>query len=486
MPPVLAAHLARSVGGEFFGMFSVMSLRAHDSPLRSDAPDTSKRADTTEGRHEGGGFALKIWGKRGPRLVALPASGRLVIGRADECDICLDDASVSRRHAVLTLGTSISIEDLDSVNGTRVGKALASFDELQEASSGRLSPHAPAVVRVGDEIWLGATLLVVQHQTPPPSPVIVREPAMVELHALAARAAAAPINVLLLGETGVGKEVLAAAIHRASARHHAPLLTINCAAFAESLLESELFGHERGAFTGAVVAKPGLFEAASGGTLFLDEIGEMSLSTQARLLRVIEMREVLRVGATTPRRIDVRFIAATNRDLDAEVRAGAFRQDLFFRLNAMCLRIPPLRERPRELEPLALTFLERAAGQMGHARPPALSPKALEAMRQHAWPGNIRELRNAMERALVMCTGEQILPEHLQLDAPSSSSSGRVTASGRGSLREDIELLERARIIEALSLCRGNQTQAARALGISRRTLVSRLGELGLPRPRKR
>jgi len=316
-----------------------------------------------------------------------------------------------------------------------------------------------------------------------------------------ARIAAGEINVLILGETGVGKEVLSRSIHERSPRAKKPLVCLNCAALSESLLESELFGHEKGAFTGATQTKAGLLESAEGGTVFLDEIGEMPLALQAKLLRVLEQREVQRVGSLRPRPIDVRFIAATNRDLEAEIAAGRFRQDLFFRLNGIALSIPPLRERLDELEPLALAFIEQACARTKRTMRPRLSPSALEAMRAYRWPGNIRELRNVMERAVLLCEDDTITLDVLPAQLAAAPS---VRSTPGGSLRRDafarreeapVEPIdvgvarpadERERIIAALAACDGNQTRAARALGISRRTLISRIEEYDLPRPRKR
>jgi DNA-binding NtrC family response regulator len=314
--------------------------------------------------------------------------------------------------------------------------------------------------------------------------VVMESPAMHALYALAARVAAGESPVLILGETGTGKEVLAEAVHRLSPRAARPFLPINCAAFTESLVESELFGFERGAFTGAQQAKTGLIEAASGGTLFLDEIGEMPLSVQAKLLRVIETRQVLRIGATKARAIDVRFVAATNRDLDEEVAEKRFREDLFFRLNVITLEIPPLRERTQEIAALAQMFLRRLAQPAGRA-PPALSAEALAALQGYAWPGNIRELRNVIERAFVLCVGGAITLEHLPLDrllrgsrpAPEPEPAQEAPLPN---LRER----ERAAIVEALARCDGNQTRAAELLGMPRRTFCKRMKEYGIPRPR--
>ncbi|MEO8214589.1 MAG: sigma 54-interacting transcriptional regulator, partial [Myxococcales bacterium] len=244
---------------------------------------------------------------------------------------------------------------------------------------------------------------------------------MERIRELAKRAAASAINVLILGETGVGKDVLARTIHRLSGRKGA-FVALNCAGLSPSLIESELFGHERGAFSGAVSARIGLLEAGQGGTVFLDEIGEMPLSLQSRLLRAIDNHEVVPVGGVKPRSIDVRFLAATNRDLEAEVQRGAFRQDLFFRLNTMTLTIPALRERTDEIPALAATFIQQACREAGRQPIPVITPAALRHMLAYAWPGNIRELKNVLERALVLSDAPQITPSHLPLDKMRSSS----------------------------------------------------------------
>ena len=306
--------------------------------------------------------------------------------------------------------------------------------------------------------------------------------AMARLEALVARVAPGNINVLLLGETGVGKEVLAERIHGRSPRAGRPLLRLHCAALSESLLESELFGHERGAFTGALKTKRGLLETADGGTVFLDEIGELPLSIQVKLLRVIEERKVLRVGGLSPLPIDVRFVAATNRNLDAEVARGAFRQDLYYRLNGISLVIPPLRERAGEIVPLALQFMRDASAQGGRAAP-RLSVAAEATLRACAWPGNIRELRNVCERAVLLCPGDVIEPEHLEL-SPEAPEAAAPAPPRPVALSPDAQR-QREEIVDALARCAGNQSRAAKLLGISRKTLVARLDTFGLPRPRK-
>jgi DNA-binding NtrC family response regulator len=315
---------------------------------------------------------------------------------------------------------------------------------------------------------------------PPSADEIRCGPEMRRVHLLARRASGANINVLILGETGVGKEVLAESIHAQSPRAAKPFVRLNCAALSPSLLESELFGHEKAAFTDAHEAKPGLLESAEGGTVLLDEIGELPPPFQVKLLRVIETRQVMRVGALKPRAVDIRFLAATNRILEDEVARGAFRQDLYYRLNGISLVIPPLRARTDEIAPLAHLFLEAAA--RGEGRPvPALSPAAVKLLESYPWPGNIRELRNDMERALLLSTGDTITPEDLPLEkmrgAPVAAPlPAAAPPAPRG---EDYQ-----RIVDSLARCSGNQTRAAKLLGMSRRTFCARLKAYNIPRPR--
>jgi transcriptional regulator with PAS, ATPase and Fis domain len=294
------------------------------------------------------------------------------------------------------------------------------------------------------------------------------------------------IPVLLLGETGVGKEVTAVAIHQASPRAVGPLVRVNCAALTETLLESELFGHERGAFTGAVTAKPGLVEEANGGSLFLDEVGELAIGLQAKMLRVLENREVRRVGATRGRAVDVRFIAATNRDLPEAVERGEFRADLYFRLNGVAIRIPPLRERLDEIVPLSERFLNEAYARLG--RPPRpLAAATARALGSYQWPGNVRELRNVIERAVLLAGGGDVEPQHLIFEerGPLSRPPPSFSSSDQP-LPTQLEQLERERIERALSETGGNQTLAAKLLGITRRQLIGRIETYNLPRPRKK
>jgi two-component system response regulator AtoC len=323
--------------------------------------------------------------------------------------------------------------------------------------------------------------------------LVIESPTMRRLHELLTRVAAGGVNVLLLGETGVGKEVFASKLHALSKRANGPFVKLNCAAFTETLLDSELFGHERGAFTGADRRKLGLLESANGGMVFLDEVGELEANAQAKLLRVIEDRHVRRVGGTESFPIDVVFVAATNRDLTTEVAAKRFRADLFYRLDGFTLTIPPLRERREEIVPLARSFIAAAARRMNLATPPALTDEVLPVLQAYRWSGNIREVRNMMDRAVLLSGGGSIQLEHLPLenlrsgtDALERSLVRAAAASEAPPGLTDDERAERDRIIETLASLSGNQTRAAEVLGISRRWLTTKMARFRIPRPRKR
>ncbi len=591
----------------------------------------------------------------------LPETGKVTLGRAESCEVRINEPSIAPQHAVLQIGNDLTIEDLGSASGTRIadialepGKPMA-FSPGISVSLGSVSvvvqksAHAPprriwthgyfesrleeeciraerfksqfSVLRVRCEPNVDPTMIeeilanilrlvdvvgsyrpgeyeVILQGTHPegaelvgrriltsiaerglkaqiglacyprdgrsadalseragaaargevtvehaphveaPHPVADHGP-MQGIYSLTERIAASMINVLIMGETGVGKERLAEMVHQRSPRADRPFLRLNVAALTETLLESELFGHERGAFTGAVQAKPGLLETAHGGTVFLDEIGELPMSIQVKLLRVLEGQQVFRVGSLKPRSMDVRFVAATNRDLEAEVTRGAFRQDLFFRLNGISLVIPPLRERLSELPELAKGFIADACRKANRTDEPTISTEALALMNRYGWPGNIRELRNVVERAVLLCSSGPITLAHLPVEKMSATfaarqvqqrtvlfpkpeatplesaaaaeaireevpvsltpppSMARIHVNGTSpsqrlkatsslkELRIDMRDYERQRILDALASCAGNQTAAAKLLGVSRRMLVNRLNLYGIPRPRK-
>jgi two-component system NtrC family response regulator len=312
--------------------------------------------------------------------------------------------------------------------------------------------------------------------------ILGESPAIRKLLLDIGRVAPARTSVLIVGESGTGKELVARALHRASPRGKGPLVSINCAAFAENLLESELFGHERGAFTGATERKRGLLEVADGGTLFLDEIGEFPLSLQPKLLRVLQERRFRRVGGTAEIESDVRVVAATHRDLAAMLSSGAFREDLYYRLNVVPLHVPPLRQRSEDVPLLALHFLRRFARELD--RPVvSLHPEALKTLQGYAWPGNVRELQNVIERGVLFCAGDTL--KNADLPEPLRRSAGETIAPAVSleldrPLPELLDAVEEDLIRRALVKARGVQAQAAELLGISRSNLQYKLKKFGL------
>jgi two-component system, NtrC family, response regulator AtoC len=423
------------------------------------------------------GLRLVIVGNENAATHQLPTSGTVSIGRSEEASICLLDPAISRRHAVLHLGQKLTLEDLGSANGSYVRGVRVGSGQTVE-------------IDAGDVVEIGTTLLIVQGRSRPRGAAGIvpmhGERPMEAINRLIDRIARSNLSVLLLGETGVGKGFIAAELHRRSNRAEGPMVELNCAAFPENLLESELFGYEKGAFTGATQAKRGLLEAASGGTVLLDEIGELPMGMQPKLLRVLEEREVMPVGGLRARAVDVRFISATNRDLEAEVAQGKFREDLYFRLNGISVEVPPLRKRISEIPGLATSFALDASRRFGFPSR-TLSPEALELLMQYRWPGNIRELRNVVERAFALCSGPCIEAKDIPIakialaKAPPPSDD---PATEEGADR-DSEHPERKRILAALDQCGWNQSRAAIALGISRQTLSTRLDAYKIPRPRK-
>jgi len=431
--------------------------------------------------------------------LALPRS-EFCIGRDPASDLVIDDSRVSRRHAVIRDngdGTHLLL-DLGSLNGTYVnGRRL----------------EMPTSLRIGDEVVVGGAVLRVldgppREADPDPRdparaaetagegsverlPLIAQSPAMSEVFQLSERAAQTTLSVLIEGETGTGKELVARGIHASSRRAGGPFLAINCAALPEALVETELFGHRRGAFTGATEERSGVFEAASGGTLLLDEIAEMPLGTQPKLLRVLQEGAVSRLGETDHRAIDVRVIAATNRDLAQEVAAKRFRQDLFYRLAAFVIRIPPLRDRRDDIALLAERLARAAARQHGRDIR-GIAPAALERLTGYDWPGNVRQLRNDMERAVALApTGGWIGLEHLTdevrgiappavTDALASTAPDARADDKAADLRVARAEFEARHIAEVLEQCGGSAALAARRLGLSRSGMHKKLKEYGL------
>lgn len=405
-----------------------------------------------------------------------------IIGRDLGCDVSIQHSSIAPRHAMLLRHPQLAVQDLGSNNGTWFG---------------RESHHGgkPIVIVPGESFRIGAFCCLIldyhkedlmpsaqdQHSSCPEAIQII-DPTVDGVPDIVRAIATSPSNVLVLGETGVGKDVLSHSIHQLSGRR-GPCIRINCAALPESLVESELFGYEKGAFTGATAAKPGLFEAAQGGTVFLDEIGELTPELQVKLLRALEAGEITRVGAVQPIAVDVRFIAATNRDLSLEVAAGRFRADLYYRLDGISLHIPPLRDRPRQIIPLVLHFISaRATNNSVSATHDFLA--RLEA---YDWPGNVRELKATIDRAVVLAAGSALNASHLIFSKRASLLTEQSAHGTSSAILGDLDaaaLRERAQIIEALSSNAGNQTRTARQLGISRASLSTKLSLYRIPRPR--
>jgi len=560
-------------------------------------------------------LVLHVVHERSVLTFPLPDKGSVLIGRAPEADLRIDEPSISRRHAVVHVGPPLTVEDVGGANGVLVGGSRlhtgdkapldagsvfelgdvmivvqrnagarrprriwsqAYFEGRVEDECGRAKRagtafavariHTPAataaegiepvvsgVLSAADILAsygpgdLGALLLDAPSEranriatviasalasagidarvgvacfpgdAQAPAALLAqaassaREPAATrrapattafgasvrDVDTVLGRIARGNINVLITGETGVGKELAAERVHALSPRASAPLIRLNCAAFSETLLSSELFGHERGAFTGADRAKPGVLEQAGGGTVFLDEVGELPMSIQPKLLRVLEDRIVTRVGALKGQPVDLRFVAATNRDLEADVAQGRFRQDLYFRLNGFLLHLLPLRERAGDIPDIARGFLVQASQAAGLRAPVTLSEEVLDIFKTYRWPGNVRELRNVIDRAVLLCTDGVITKAHLPLDRmqqqtqqPQSPMTRPTLPPTRGEdpdpLRAALDAREKQRIEEALAQHNGNQTHAARALGISRGTLLSRIDLYDLARPRKR
>ncbi|MBL9108033.1 MAG: sigma 54-interacting transcriptional regulator [Myxococcales bacterium] len=415
----------------------------------------------------------------GPSLVVVWPNGAVAhplvpgavttLGRSEKCSIRVPVAGLSRMHLEIRLGHGLTITDLGSSSGTKVDGV-------------RIQPLVPHVVGASSVVEAAEVTVLFKGILGAPIREVGAPGDVVD------RVAQTSLSLMLLGETGVGKTRLAAEIHARSKRASGPFLSLNCASLPEGMLEGELFGYEKGAFTGAVVARPGLVESAAGGTLFLDEVAEMSLATQVKLLTVVESKSVLRLGERRARPVDVRFVAATNRDLAEEVSSGRFREDLYYRLCGYTIEVPPLRDRKHEIPSLARGFLAAASEAAG--RPGMhLHPEALAQLAAHDWPGNVRELKNVVERAVALALTTEITAAEVAVvsarsatkrSAPGERGSSVVTEGGPRA-----EETEEAEIRRALDAAGGNQTRAARALGMPLRTFVRRLDHYGHSRPRR-
>jgi transcriptional regulator with GAF, ATPase, and Fis domain len=437
-------------------------------------------------RRLGKRHCLAVWAPGAPKRWPLPAAGEILIGRDPSAQVCIDAPTVSRRHARLVVAADgVRLSDLASRNSTRVngellsgekslvygdvllfGDVLAVLEELSTSETGGAEDLPPdgVVLELGERTALVADTI------------------MLHVYTQLRRLAQSHLSVLITGETGTGKELAASAVHAWSKRQKGPFISINCAALPESLAESELFGHDRGAFSGAARDKMGLFERASGGTVFLDEIGDLPLAIQPKLLRVLETQRVMRLGATRERPVDVRVVAATHHDLAAAVQAGRFRQDLFYRLSAAVIQMPPLRARQREALLLARRFLVEACASLGR-EVPVMAVDAEERLKAHHWPGNVRELKNLMESIAALVDGPVTaahVADGLTRTPSFAPAPGDEAPDGLSyDLKAAQGQLERRSIEAALEATGGNKTRAAKMLNMPLRTLMWKLKRLG-------
>ena len=416
-------------------------------------------------------------GYRTARLVITPPNGterslvlgvpQVRIGAGSSNDVVLDDAHASRFHCeIRRTDEGWLLRDLGSTNGTRVGDMLIKEGVLQNGAT--VTVGETRIRFLADD---GKPEDVVVSPQQSFGDVVGRSMRMREVFAVLERIAPTDLTVLIGGETGSGKDVIARAIHAQSPRAKKPFVVFDCAAVAPNLIESELFGHMKGAFTGANETREGVFVRADGGTLFLDEIGELPLDLQPKLLRALEQRTVRMVGGAKDVPVDVRIIAATHRNLEQVVKDGTFRQDLFFRLSVVTVQVPPLRHRIEDLPMIIEKLL------LSQQKPVGLSPDTMTILGKYDWPGNVRELRNVIESAVAVCDGDQIEPKHLIFFKPRrrDPTMEKLPLAGK-----TLESLERAAIAQTLEHCGGNKTRAARALGISPSTLYEKVKKYSL------
>lgn len=438
--------------------------------------------------------------RRDAHLVVEAASAAEAIEllKKEDFDVVLTDQKMPDGSGIDVLQAAQEDDPTTSVIFlTAVGTVELAVESMRQGAFDFLAkPFAPDVVRAAVQRASEHTALLRENavlkntveKLEGADEILGQSKAICSVRDFIARVAMTSTTVLITGETGTGKELVARAIHRNSLRAKKHFIAINCAAVTETLLESELFGHERGAFTGADKSRAGLFEAAHEGTLFLDEVAEMSLAAQAKLLRVLADGEIQRVGSTSTRRVDVRVLAATHRKLEERVRDGLFREDLYYRLAVVPIHIAPLRERPEDVTELSSTLCRRIAGEMKIAARP-ISAAALEKLAGYSFPGNVRELKNLLERALILGTGSELQPEDFLFRSAASApqDAGGVTPGALAALlpeqldlRRTITDMERALIVRSLDLAKGVQAEAARYLGLSRSDLGYKIGKYGL------
>ena len=388
-----------------------------------------------------------------------------VLRKGHGADLIMADTSLDIALLISSLSTEL----------INVPVVACGVDDDQKAAVAAIKAGAKEYVPLPPDAELISAVL--EAITEEANAIIHADPKMAETIKLAEQIAKSSASILVVGESGTGKELIAHHIHRRSDRSNRPFVAVNCAAIPENLLESELFGYEKGAFTGAIARRVGKFEEANGGTLLLDEISEMDLRLQAKLLRAIQEKEIDRIGGKLPIKVDTRIIATSNREMESEVAKGNFREDLFFRLNVVMIEIPCLNDRPGDLEPLANYFVEKYT-EVNGLTDIAISQEAWTALKSHDWPGNVRELENVIHRGVLLATKGQILPESLRIENSSAGTKGRNSLdNGKTTdlVGKTVADVERGLIIDTLDHCLGNRTHAANILGISIRTLRNKL-----------
>jgi two-component system response regulator AtoC len=468
---------------------------ATTGPVSETLPDNLLEELHREGKRR---VVLFLLHKNGAEMAPLTPGVAVVVGRKAPSDVCIPDAKLSRTHARFSLsddGLSVTVEDLKSTNGTWLGTRRIQTAQLSFGQEVRLSGVLARPQVFGDAPAAARADAISAQQVS-----IVAGKAMHALIETVERVASSRVPVILHGETGTGKEVLAGLLHKRGPRSDKPMVRVNCGAIPQHLTESTFFGHERGAFTGAVQQHRGVFEEAHGGLVFLDEIGELAPAAQTALLRVLEAGKLTRVGGSREISVDVRVIAATHRDLDAMVQRGLFREDLYYRLSTLTIELPPLRERTDEIEPLALHFL-RQANVENAGRIKGLSPGALERLLAYHWPGNVRELRNVIERAALVSRSNYIAVGDLPAKVLKPRAAEKASASAEavpsaedsteelpsaepvefdGEYRSLLQRYEAQLIRQTLQAAQWKRAVAARRLGMPLRTLAHKIKVLGI------